>query len=409
MTSLLPWAQAHPLPMAGGALLLLAVLAALLRTARPPAAVVVAALGALVCTAYSGDTSWGFARDRLGMTAVEERSVMFLAAELALFACALMARQNLRTTGAPGTPGLLVWFITGVQVIPAYAESGIVGGTVRAVVGPIMAALLWHLAMGIELRHTKPGAGSQSLAAVVGRELRERLLSRLGLATRDRTAEQITRDRATARAVQLAARPNLHRWGKARLAAAVARSGVGTDAEQRDVMMRMLAARRGAGTLATVELPSPFVPDEPDVTVEVHRVPEAPEAYPEIEVHVPAPPVAVPPGVRLLPTAAPCGLRPVVREPDPEPEPEVRVPVGQVRRPWEPLVPTGAPLSRRPAEEPEDEDEADEEAVYPDPLIPQVRVDFPAEVPGVRRLKETYAIGQARAQRIRDELMAVAS
>lgn len=186
MNSSLVWAQAHPLPTAGAAVLLLAVLAWLKLRApqrRTPVAVVVAALGALVCTAYSGDTSWGFARDRLGMTAVEERSVMFLAAELALFACALMARQNLRTTGAPGTPGLLVWFITGVQVIPAYAESGIVGGTVRAVVGPIMAALLWHLAMGIELRHSKPGAGSQSLVAVVGRELRERLLSRLGLAT----------------------------------------------------------------------------------------------------------------------------------------------------------------------------------------------------------------------------------
>ncbi|MEU0783259.1 hypothetical protein ABZ341_17010 [Streptomyces sp. NPDC006173] len=409
MNSLLMWAQAHPLPTAVGAGLLLAVLAVLLRASRPPAAVVVASIAAMACTAYSGDTSWGFAEHRLGMTSDTERGAMFAAAELALFSCALMARQNLRgPQKAPGTPGLLVWFITGVQVIPAYAESGIVGGTVRAVVGPIMAALLWHLAMGIELRHTKPGAGSQSLVAVVGRELRERLLSRLGLATRDRTAEQITRDRATARAVQLAARPNLHRWGKARLAAAVARSGVGTDAEQRDVMMRMLAARRGAGSLATVELPSPFVPDEPDVTVEVHRVPEVPETYPAIEVRVPAPPVAVPPGVRLLPTAAPCGLRPVVREPDPEPEPEVPVPLGQVRRPWGPLVPTGAPLSRRPAEEQEDEDEADEEAVYPDPLIPQVRVDFPDEVPGVRRLKETYAIGQARAQRIRDELMAVA-
>ncbi|MFE2828455.1 hypothetical protein [Streptomyces sp. NPDC059271] len=405
MNSSLVWAQAHPLPTVGAAVLLLAVLAWLkLRSPqrRTPVAVVVAALGALVCTAYSGDTSWGFARDRLGMTAVEERSVMFLAAELALFACALMARQNLRTTGAPGTPGLLVWFITGVQVIPAYAESGIVGGTVRAVVGPIMAALLWHLAMGIELRHSKPGAGSQSLVAVVGRELRERLLSRLGLATRDRTAEQITRDRATARAVQLAARPTLHRWGKARLAAAVARSGVGTDAEQRDVMMRMLAARRGAGSLATVELPSPFVPDEPDVTVEVHRVPEVPEAYPEIEVRVPAPPVAVPPGVRLLPTAAPCGLRPVVREPDPEPEPEVHVPAGQ-EHPWYQTDRTEYPDPNDADDDPEDD------TPDPDPLIPQVRADFGTEVPGVRRLKEQYAIGQPRAQRIRDQLMAVAS
>jgi hypothetical protein len=263
MNPVLTWVEDHPVPVIGGAVLLLAILLVpLLRTLhkqRPPAAVVVAAIGALVCTAYSGDTSWGFARDRLGMTTVEERSVMFLAAELALFSCALMARQNLRTLGTPGTPGALVWLITGVQVIPAYAESGPVGGTVRAIVGPVMAALLWHLAMGIELRHGS-GGDSQSLPSLIGREVRERLLSRLGLAVRDRSAEQITRDRATARAVQLAARPHLRRWGRARLAAAVARSGVGVDAEQREAMLQQLAARRGAIGLQTVDLASPFEP-----------------------------------------------------------------------------------------------------------------------------------------------------
>ncbi|MFK0154047.1 hypothetical protein ACIQVK_18485 [Streptomyces sp. NPDC090493] len=49
-----------------------------------------------------------------------------------------------------------MWFITGVQVIPAYFESGPIGGTVRAVVGPVPTALLWQLAMGIELRHQRP-------------------------------------------------------------------------------------------------------------------------------------------------------------------------------------------------------------------------------------------------------------
>ncbi|MFE9880458.1 hypothetical protein [Streptomyces sp. NPDC005784] len=404
MTSLLMWAQAHPLPTAAAAVLPLAVLVALLKATRAPAAVVVASLAAMACTAYSGDTSWGFAEHRLHMTSTTERGAMFAAAELALFSCALMARQNLRgPQGAPGTPGALVWFITGVQVIPAYSESGLVGGTVRAVVGPVMAAMLWHLAMGIELRHAKPGAGSQSLAAVIGRELRERLLSRLGLATRDRSAEQITRDRATARAVQLAARPSLRRWGKARLASAVARSGVGTDPEQLDVMMRMLAARRGAGTLATVELPSPFVVEEPEVTVEVHRVPDVPEVYPAIEVRVPAPPEAVPAGARLLPTATSCGLppqRPVDPEPFPGPEPEVRVPAAQ-ERPWYTIEPTEYPDPDGADDDPEDD------TPDPDPLLNQVRADFGTEVPGVRRLKEMYGIGQPRAQRIRDELMGV--
>ncbi|MEU1293035.1 hypothetical protein ABZ439_11475 [Streptomyces sp. NPDC005840] len=298
MSTVLAWLQAHALVAACVALAVALLLPALIGWARArrtkgrtPAAVVVAALAALACTAYSGDTSWRFAEHYLGMVDPTERAGLFLAAELALFGCALAARQNLRTTGAPGTPGVLVWAITGVQVIPAYSESGVVGGTVRAVVGPVLAAVMWHLAMGIELRH-QSGDDSNSLPALLGRELRERLLSRLGLAVRDRSAAQITRDRATARAVQLAARPSLGRWGRARLAAAVARSGVGTDEGQRHVLLDQLAARRGALTLQTVDLPSPF---EPPAAVEpVAEVPALPPARPPV----------IPPGARCLPLVA---------------------------------------------------------------------------------------------------------
>jgi hypothetical protein len=243
-------------------------------TRRPPAAVLVAALAAAACTAYSADTSWRFARDHLSMTSLTERAGMFAAAELALFSLALMARQNLRTTGAPGTPGFLVWVVTGVQIIPAYSESGPIGGTVRAFVGPALAALLWHLAMGIELRHHTPGANSQALWALLVREARERLMSRLGLAVRDRTAEQITRDRWTQRAVTYAAR--LAQLGPApagrldrrravrlarRLTVAVGRAHVGASAEQRQMLLSLLAARRHATALATMDLASPWDAD----------------------------------------------------------------------------------------------------------------------------------------------------
>ncbi|MEV7242739.1 hypothetical protein AB0N92_16020 [Streptomyces sp. NPDC093248] len=231
-------------------------------------AVRVAALAALGCTAYSADTSWRFAADYLDMAGTAERAGMFAAAELALFATALMARQNLATQGAPGLPGTLVWVITGVQVIPAYAESGPVGGTVRAFVGPVMAAMLWHLAMGIELRLRTPGASSHGLIAVLGREARERLLSRLGIAARDRDAAQITRDRATTRAVALAAclaerTPEQQRNWRGRrltrrLSKAVGRASVGTDPLQRAQLLDQLAARRHALALATVPLPSPW-------------------------------------------------------------------------------------------------------------------------------------------------------
>ncbi|MFH8706491.1 hypothetical protein [Streptomyces rubrogriseus] len=233
-------------------------------------AVKVAAVAALGCTAYSADTSWRFAADYLDMAGAAERAGMFAAAELALFATALMARQNLAVQGAPGLPGTLVWVITTVQVIPAYAESGPIGGTVRAFVGPVMAAMLWHLAMGIELRLRTPGAASKGLIAVLGREARERLLSRLGIAARDRDAAQITRDRATARAVALAARlaertpeQQRNRRGRRltrRLSKAVGRASVGTDPLQRAQLLDQLAARRHALALATVPLPSPWSP-----------------------------------------------------------------------------------------------------------------------------------------------------
>lgn len=230
-------------------------------------AVWVAALAALNCTVYSADTSWRFAADYLDMAGTVERAMMFSAAELALFATALMARQNLKTQGAPGLPGALVWVITGVQVIPAYAESGTVGGTVRAFVGPVMAAVLWHLAMGIELRLHKPDAASQGLLATLGREARERLFSRLGVATRSRDAAQITKDRATRRAVALAsqlagmsaAEREKDTKVTRRLQSALTRAEVGTDPQQREAFLEQLAARRHAAALATVDLPSPWV------------------------------------------------------------------------------------------------------------------------------------------------------
>ncbi|MFI9236929.1 hypothetical protein [Streptomyces sp. NPDC053079] len=274
------WAYAHPYPAvalaaamtaaAGGTVWFIARM--LRRMTLPPAAVVAAGLAAAACTAYSADTSWRFAAHRLGMTDTGERAAMFAAAELALFSTALMARQNLNDHKAPGAPGVLVWLITGVQIIPAFSESGVVGGLVRAFVGPVLAALLWHLAMGIELRHNKPGASSNSLPAMVGRELRERLLSRLGLAVRDRSAEQITHERWTARAVALAARLAFRGergWAwytrrlERRLDIAVGRAGVGANPNQRSALLQQLAARRNARALASIELPSPWEPPLP--------------------------------------------------------------------------------------------------------------------------------------------------
>jgi hypothetical protein len=416
--NLTAWAQAHPLPAALAAAVALAALVALVVTGRraarrTPAAVLVASLAALACTAYSADTSWRFAEHSLGMVATEERAAMFAAAELALFACALMARQNLRTRGAPGTPGVLVWVITGVQVIPAYSESGIVGGTVRAVVGPVLAALLWHLAMGIELRHAKPDTESASLPAVLAREVRERLLSRLGLAVRDRSAEQISRDRATVKAVALAAKLSEMRPGQRgrarvarRLSVAVGKAQAGASDEQRAKLLDLLAARRHAAALATIDLPSPWQA-EPEPIAEYTEPAEAepvPEAYP-------APSNAVPEGARLLP---------IIARPKP-PRNEIRneTPV--------PVLAAEAPRTRAEVHAeyvPEEVRQADHEYLtgddqaaeegnpaQEDPLT-QLSLDWAAEqfkdellageMPSIRAIKARLRVGQDRAKEIQD-------
>ncbi|MFC1227626.1 MULTISPECIES: hypothetical protein [Streptomyces] len=233
---------------------------------RETVAVRVAAVAAIGCTAYSADTSWRFAADYLDMGSTAERVAMFAVAELALFATALMARQNLNgPKQAPGLPGTLTWVITAVQILPAYAESGLVGGTVRAFVGPVMAAMLWHLAMGIELRHRTPDAASRSLAAVLVRQARERLLARLGIADQDADAARLIRERALSESVALILRAEAmteqqrgRRRGRRlaeRLHQALEQADVDGDPLQDELLLRKLATRKQALDLASVTLP----------------------------------------------------------------------------------------------------------------------------------------------------------
>ncbi|MEU7331394.1 hypothetical protein [Streptomyces parvus] len=405
------WTTTHPAYATAAGLLALVALAVITwratRTLTLP--VTAATTGALVCTAYSADTSWRFAGSHLGMVDDTERIIMFAAGEVALLACAIMARATKRATatqdsaGSPGTPGVLVWVITGVQVIACYSTSGLVGGTVRAVIGPVMAGLLWHLAMGLEIRVARPAALSTGLLALIGRELRERLLSYLGLATRDRTAAQITRDRATARAVRLASRNLRTPLGRHRLAAAVARSGAATDPEQRDRLMRQLAARRSASELHTVTITSPW---QAPATTAVERVAPPDTEVPALPATAPAP--VIPRSARLLPVFCKRSIRPTLpAAPAPAPVLAAAPTRSVVRADYLPEAEVApvAPATEVLAQDDDEVPEGDRDVPDPDPLIEQARRDFGTEVPGgVARLKVTYGIGQARAQRIRDAL-----
>ncbi|MFJ8805582.1 hypothetical protein [Streptomyces sp. NPDC102490] len=291
---------------------------------RGTVAVPVAAVAALGCTAYSADTSWRFAADYLDMGGTAERVAMFAAAELALFATALMARQNLNgPKQAPGLPGTLTWVITAVQVLPAYAESGLVGGTVRAFVGPVMAAMLWHLAMGIELRHRAPDAASRGLAAVLVRQARERLLARLGIADQDADAARLIRERALSEAVALILRAESmtdrqrgrrrERRLTERLHEALERAGVDGDPRQDELLLRKLATRKQAPSLASITLPPRWqIPASSPARESGHSRPRSgrPEALPRAE-DAARPHPSDPGDEEVPPAARPQPARPV--------------------------------------------------------------------------------------------------
>ena len=277
---------------AAGGLLALLVLWLTLRNVvravarRSSAGIVFAVLGAALATLVSTNTSWRFFADHLGMHGTAERASMFTVAEVALFACALLARENLLAAaeddqaddGDPdrrpsaGTPGVLVWVISGVACVPAFAEGhGLTGSIVRCVLGPLGAAVLWHLALGVEMRIVRPHAAAGGLLAVIARQVRERVLARLGMAEVNRDAVRIARDRAITRAVVLADKLSMipddaSGWRmdrrRARVSAALRKavraSGAALDAEARDALLAQVAASRSAAELATIPLVSPW-------------------------------------------------------------------------------------------------------------------------------------------------------
>ncbi|MCQ9179151.1 hypothetical protein KMT30_08900 [Streptomyces sp. IBSBF 2953] len=129
-----------------------------LRPHRHPTTSLAVAIAAVGCTAYAADTNWRFAGHHLGMTGAAERTVFVVAGALALVAGVLMASPARGGSQlSPGRPQVLIWVIAGVQAGAAYAESGLVAGTVRAVIGPVSATLMWHFVFSGDPCHCPSG------------------------------------------------------------------------------------------------------------------------------------------------------------------------------------------------------------------------------------------------------------
>ncbi|MFC7344959.1 hypothetical protein [Saccharopolyspora griseoalba] len=205
----------------------------------------------------SADTSWRFFGDELGIEALPERIAMFAVIEMALVACGYAMHRNVQATGeAGGAPRVLAWSLCGFSAYAALALSGPIAGIARVLLGPVLGVISLHMALGIELRKRRDAATTSTMARVLV-EMRERLLSRLGLANEGRTAVALTRDRAARRAARLA-KADKALFRNQRLARALRVSNVAHDEEQRIRLLDELAMLQHADDLAKLEQHSPW-------------------------------------------------------------------------------------------------------------------------------------------------------
>lgn len=210
---------------------------------------------ALLSIGVSVDTSWRFFEQRLGITDTWERVALFSVMEAALIACGWAMRGGVRRDGRPGPARLVAWALTAFAAFAALSLSGPIAGTARVLLGPVLGLVMLHLALGIEIRASRQRTTTW---ARVGRELRERVLSLLGLGDDGRDALARTRDRAALRAAKLALASRWTPWRKARLRKALHVSHVAHDPAQRDRMLRELGVLQHANKLAETTQPSPW-------------------------------------------------------------------------------------------------------------------------------------------------------
>ncbi|WP_233151365.1 hypothetical protein [Mycobacterium lehmannii] len=214
-------------------------------------------VAALATLPVSLNTSWRFFDEVLHIpTAYGERHIMFVVAEIALIVSGAGMAANVRRTGHPGPFRFVVWSMCAVSAYMAWTMSTVQEGLGRVILGPVLGTIMLHLALGLEMRARNHRTGT---VARVTRELRERMLSRLGLADDERDALQRTRDRAAYRAAELSA-PRRWRWSReARLRRALLAANVADDPGMRDKMLARLSVLHHAHELSTHDHSSPWL------------------------------------------------------------------------------------------------------------------------------------------------------
>lgn len=247
------------------------------REARAPWVAFACYAAAAASLPVSTNTSWRFFDQVLHIpTTHGERYLMFAVAELALVVCGAGMAVNVHRHGRPGSFRVMVWAMVIAMSYMAWAMSTPEEAIGRILLGPVLGTIMLHLGLGLELRARHQHASST--IARIGRELRERCLSRLGLADDGRDAAQRTRDRKAYKAAALS-RPMRWPWSRqARLERALLAAGVADDPVMRDRTLARLAVVRHAHTLSTMIPPSPWQRAEDDVAAGKRPAPDTDRA-----------------------------------------------------------------------------------------------------------------------------------
>jgi hypothetical protein len=207
----------------------------------------------------SADTSWRFFGEVLGIKNPLEHVAMFAIIEAALIACGWAMRGAVRgPTHKPGPTRMVLWTLCGLSAYMAMDLSGVVPGLARVALGPLLGVVMLHLALGVEIRHTRKG---DTTWGKVGREYRERFLSRVGLADDGRDALARTRERAALRVAHLARASRFTPFRRARLRRNRRLANTAHDPAQRARMLAELAEVEHTDALRDLKQPSPWTRD----------------------------------------------------------------------------------------------------------------------------------------------------
>jgi hypothetical protein len=136
-------------------------------------------LAAIVAMSVSATGMWAFFTRFVPGIDAYGRVPIFAFLELATFAFALRARDNMRDFGSSGLDGNLMWVLTGVNSFLASLASTSIAEALFRLTPPVVAALLWERGLVSERRRSRPRKENEG---ITWRVSPRRLLVRLGLA-----------------------------------------------------------------------------------------------------------------------------------------------------------------------------------------------------------------------------------